>query len=127
MKMHLARKLVLAAVLAATSSLASATNWVGVLKDTPAEEFDDEDLRIFLDTSRKALNEGRDNETLSWDNPETRSRGDITVLRSFDWKTHRCKEVRLNNEAGGRKRTSMLNVCSIDGKWRLLSSSELEK
>ena len=34
-----------------------AQNWVGLLKNTPAERFDEEDLRIFMDTGRKALAE----------------------------------------------------------------------
>jgi surface antigen len=113
--------------LAALAFPVAAQNWVGLLKNTPAERFDDEDLRLFLDTSRKALAEGKDNETMSWENPKTRARGDITVLRRFEWKTHPCREVRLNNEAQGRKGTSTLGLCQVDGKWRLLSSSQMKK
>ena len=111
----------------AASSAAGAQNWVGLLKNTPAERFDDEDLRLFLDTSRKALAEGKENETLSWENPKTRARGDVTVLRSFKWKDYPCKEVKLNNEAQGRKGSSTLGLCQVDGKWRLLSSSQMKK
>ena len=118
---------VLGFLLAALAFPVAAQNWVGLLKNTPAERFDDEDLRLFLDTSRKALAEGKDNETLSWENPKTRARGDITVLRRFEWKTHPCREVRLNNEAQGRKGTSTLGLCQVDGKWRLLSSSQMNK
>ena len=120
-------KSVLGFLMTALAFPVAAQNWVGLLKNTPAERFDDEDLRLFLDTSRKALAEGKDNETLSWENPKTRSRGDITVLRRFEWKTHPCREVRLNNEAQGRKGTSTLGLCQVDGKWRLLSSSQMKK
>ena len=114
-------------ILALAASPALAQNWVGLLKNTPAERFDEEDLRLFLDNARKALNEGQDNQKLSWENPKTRARGDITVLRSFESKGRPCKEVQLHNEAGGRKGDSQLNLCQVDGKWRLLSAQQLKK
>jgi surface antigen len=114
-------------VLLAASPAAVAQNWVGLLKNTPAERFDEEDLRIFMDTGRKALTEGADNQTLSWENPKTRARGDITVLRRFEWKSHPCRELKLHNEAQGRKGDSTLALCQVEGKWRLLSSSQMKK
>ena len=120
-------KVLLAIALALAAVPAAAQNWIGLLKNGPAERFDEEDLRLFLDTSRKALAEGKDNETLSWENPKTRARGEITVLRSFQWKTHPCKELKLHNEAQGRKGDSTLGLCQVDGKWRLLSSSQMKK
>jgi len=77
---------------------AAAQNWVTLLKNTPAESFDDEDLRLFLDTARKALDGGApENQPLGWENPKSRNRGEITVLRSFEWKGRSCKEVRVRH------------------------------
>jgi surface antigen len=118
--------IIAALVLGAASPVANA-QWVALLKNGPAERFDDEDLKIFLDTARKALAEGKDNETLSWENPKTSSRGEITVLRRFEWKTHPCKEVKVHNEAQGRKGTNDFKLCQVDGKWRLLSTSQTKK
>jgi surface antigen len=120
-------RLLLAVLAVALATPVAAQNWVGLLKNTPAERFDEEDLRMFMDTARKALADGKDNETLSWENPKTRARGDVTVLRSFKWKEHPCKEVKLHNEAQGRKGDSTLGLCQVDGKWRLLSSSQMKK
>ena len=117
----------LAIVLALAAAPALAQNWVGLLKNGPAERFDEEDLRLFMDTARKALAEGKDNETLSWENPKTRARGDITVLRTFEWKAHPCKEVKIHNQAQGRKGDTSFGMCQVDGKWRLLSSSQMPK
>jgi surface antigen len=117
----------LAAALAALAPAASAQNWVGILKNTPAERFDEEDLRLFLDASRKALNESPDNQTQSWENPKTRAHGDITVLRSFESKGLPCKEVRVRNEAQGRKGDNKLNLCKKDDKWRLVGTSQIKK
>lgn len=120
------RMLLLAGLLAA-SPLVTAQNWVNLLKNTPAERFDEEDLRIFMDTARKALAEGKENQTLGWDNPKTRARGEITVVRLFEWKAHPCKEVRVYNETPGRKGTNTRHLCQVDGKWRLVTESQLKK
>ena len=71
------RALLLVALVAA-SPMVAAQNWVGLLKNTPAERFDEEDLRIFMDTGRKALAEAADNETVKWENPKTRARRDYS-------------------------------------------------
>jgi surface antigen len=120
-------KLLVAIVLALAASAATAQNWIGLLKNTPAERFDEEDIRLFLDASRKALNEAAENQPQSWENPKTRARGEITVLKSFESKGRPCKEVRVRNEAQGRKGDNKLNLCKVDGKWRLLSASQLGK
>jgi surface antigen len=122
----MARIVILAALIAAASPPAAAQNWVGLLKNTPAERFDEDDLRLFLDHARKALNEAPDNQPVSWENPKTRARGDVTVLSRYQWKSYPCKELRVRNEAAGRKGTNTFNLCSVDGKWRLLSSSQLK-
>ena len=119
--------LLLAAACAALSPAALAQNWIGLLKNTPAERFDEEDLHLFLDASRKALNDTPDKQTVAWENPKTRARGDITVLRSFESKGLPCKEVRVRNEVPGRKGDNKLSLCRVEDKWRLLSASQLKK
>ena len=114
-------------ILALAASPALAQNWVGLLKNTPAERFDEEDLRIFMDAGRKALNETPDNQSVTWENPKTRARGEITVLKSFESKGRPCKEVRVRNEAGGRKGDNKLSLCKVEDKWRLLSASQLKQ
>ena len=120
-------RLFLAVALLAAVFPAAAQNWVGLLKNTPAERFDEDDLRIFLDAGRKALNDTPDSQSVTWANPQTTARGEITVLRSFESKGLPCKEVRVRNEAQGRKGDSKLNLCRKDGKWRLLSAQQLKK
>ena len=124
-------KILIATALAAACALASpaalAQNWIGLLKNTPAERFDEEDLRLFLDMGRKALNETPENQPLTWENPKTGAGGEITVLKSFESKGRPCKEVRVRNHAQGRKGNNKLSLCKVDDKWRLLSASPLEK
>ena len=49
----------IAFVLSAACTVASAASFVGLLKGGPAELFDDVDLHLFLDAARKALDDGR--------------------------------------------------------------------
>jgi len=111
----------------ACASPALAQNWVQLLKNTPAERFDKEDLRIFVATNDKALDETPDGQTLSWENPKTKHHGEITVLRSFESKGRSCKDLRVRNEADGRKGDNKLRWCKVDGNWRLLSASPVAK
>jgi surface antigen len=114
----------LAAAAAAAAPAATAQNWVGLLKNTPAERFDEEDLRLFMDAARKALDEAPEKQPLVWENPRTRARGELTVLRSFESKGRACKDLRVRNEVPGRKGDTRLSFCSVDGKWRLLSAAQ---
>jgi surface antigen len=116
-----------AVLIAAVAAPAAAQNWVRILKNTPAERFDEEDLRLFLDNGRKALAEGKVNETSSWENPKTRARGEITVLRNYESKGRPCRDVRMYNEAQGRKNTSELSLCQVEGKWRLVTAPQPKK
>ena len=121
------RIVIVAAALGLASTQAAAQAWIGLLKNTPAERFQEEDLRLFLEHARKALNEAPDNQPVSWENPQTRARGDITVMKSFEYKGLPCKELRVRNEVPGRKGDNTFNLCNADGKWRLLSASQLKK
>jgi surface antigen len=112
--------------LAAVSLPAFALNWVPLLKNTPAERFDDEDLQMFLVNARKAVNETPDNQTVSWENPKTKHHGDVTVLKSFKKDGRTCKRVRVRNEADGRKASSVVDACQIDGRWRLIGAPKKE-
>jgi len=121
----------LAALLGAACVLAApdaaAQNWVTLLKNTPAESFDDEDLRLFLDTARKVLDGGTpENQPVTWENPKSRNRGEMTVLRSFDSKGRACKEVRVRNESRARKSDNRRILCKVDERWRLVSEAQLK-
>lgn len=108
--------------LAAVSPTATALNWMPVLKNSPGERFDDEDLQLFITTARKTVNEAPDFQTVSWENPDTKHRGNFTILKTFKKDGRTCKQVRVHTEADGRQATSMVDACQIDGKWRLIGA-----
>lgn len=103
--------------------LVSATanaQFVALLKNSPAELFDDMDLRIFLDTARRALDEGAEDKAFAWKNPDTGHGGEFTVLKRFEAKGRDCRQLRVRNEAQGRKSDMRHNLCMVDGRWRLV-------
>ena len=115
------RALVLAAAVLLSAS-AFAQSWRSMMKDTPAERFQDEDWAAFLKQVYKTLDEAADNESRTWERAETRRRGELTVLRSYESKGRRCRELRIRNEGDGRKSDNTFNLCSVQGKWRLVAS-----
>ena len=118
---------ILALAMAAAAAPACAQNVYGTMKGTPAEKFTDEDARLFGEASRKALNEAPVGESVSWSNPATKSHGELKVLKEFTWKESPCRQLRVSNEAQGRKATNALDLCKVAGKWRLVSPTELSK
>jgi surface antigen len=106
-------------VFALASSAASA-QFVALLKNSPAELFDDMDLRIFLDAARRTLDEGAENQTVAWRNPDTGHGGDFTVTKRFESNGRQCRVLRVRNEAQGRKSDMSHNLCMVDGRWRLV-------
>jgi surface antigen len=106
---------------------AAQQGWFSLFRNTPAEQFDDEDLRLFIEASRKALNDTPEQGTVSWENPKTQSRGDVTVLSVFTWQEHPCRKIKVVNEARGRKGTTTPSFCRVDDKWRVVTQSQLAK
>src|SRR5262245_430139 len=98
-----------------------------LLQNSPASMFTDEDRKIFLGAWRRLLEQDADNATESWSNPGNGHGGELTLQRSFEWHGNPCKEVRIRNQAQGRKADSTLNSCKVDGKWRLVSAEQLKK
>jgi len=111
------RLLVLALVLVAGSASAQ---YVALLKNGPAELFDDEDLKLFLEAARKTLDQGGEKQSFAWQNPNTGHRGEFTVLKTFQSKAGACKRIGVHNEAQGRKSDMRHNLCNLDGRWRLM-------
>lgn len=99
---------------------AASAQFVALLKNSPAELFDDMDLRIFLDTARRVLDQGELEKRVAWKNPDTGHGGDFTVMKRFESQGRQCQLLRVRNEAQGRKSDMSHNLCMVDGRWRLV-------
>jgi surface antigen len=121
-----ARAPIVLAWLLALCMPAAAQNWIGLLKNTPAENFNEEDLKLFLEASRKALNEAPAGGTEKWQNPVTGSGGEMKVVKLFTWQDNPCRQIRVSNYTVDRKGSNTLNLCQVEGKWKLLSPSQVK-
>lgn len=115
----------LAAVLLSCAAVvppASAAGWIPLLKNTPAEVFDDDDLRLFLDTGAKALATDETGATFDWKNPDTGAGGSFRALGTApSVQGLPCKRLRMSVYAKKRKEvgTSLTACRTAEGKWRL--------
>jgi surface antigen len=116
----------LALALLFVASAASA-QFVALLQNSPAQLFDDEDLRLFLDAARKALDDGAVDQKYPWQNAKNGHRGEFTVVSKFESQGRTCKRIGVHNEAQGRKSDMRHNLCVVDGRWRLLGDMKKEK
>ena len=113
-----------AAFFALACSGAAAQNWIGLLKNTPAERFNEEDLKLFLEASRKALNDTPAGQSVTWQNPVSGSRGELKVVKTFSWQDNPCRQLRIHSETTDRKGASSLYLCQVQGQWKVLSPSQ---
>ena len=110
----------LLALLLALAATGASAQFVALLKNGPAELYDDEDLTLFLAAARKALDEGGEQQAFPWQNPKTGHRGEFTVLKTFQSNGRDCKRISVHNEAQGRKSDMRHNLCKVDDRWRLM-------
>jgi surface antigen len=103
-----------------------AAGWIAVLKDTPAERFDEEDLGLFAAAAKSALNAGDGAQPVVWSNPSTGSGGSFTELgHSVGKGGEPCKRMRISVYARQRPERSVTWTACRDGTghWQLLKAS----
>jgi len=114
-------------VFALAAAPAAALNPVQILKGGPAEYFNERDLQLFIDTLHKAQDETKPGDPMQWENPETKSRGSITVLEVYESKGMPCKRLRIENQARGRKASGRYNICQVNGKdWKIAPAKKAD-
>lgn len=120
------RALALLAAAAWSTGAAAQRGMSSLIRGTPEELFTEQDNRLRIEAVGKALESAPQGDAVAWSNDATRHRGDVTVTRAFESQGRPCKELRLRSEAGTRKGESHVNACQVDGKWRLVGSSQIQ-
>jgi surface antigen len=101
------------------SAPANALNW-RFLKYSPISFFNDEDWRLLRETGQDALDSQADGAAVSWENPQTRNSGRITLIKTYEANGTTCRQVEVVNHGGGQTGTSVFNFCrNADGNWQL--------
>lgn len=112
----------IAAALLGLGSSAMAAGWVKILKNTPAEAFEDEDLRMFMDNARQTLDAEGEPQLAKWSNPATGAGGSFKVLKQMSAKNGAaCKRVHLTIYAKSRaEKGATATACqTADKRWLL--------
>lgn len=103
-------------------AFANAAGWISILKNTPAETFQDQDLRLFLDTAKQVLEADTEAQTVTWSNPDTGAGGSFLVLgQSIAKDGSLCKRVLFSVYATkSPARKAIWTACkSAKGQWQL--------
>jgi surface antigen len=109
---------VVAAVLACVSGIAAAQN-LRFLGNSPVAYFTDDDMRLFEEAGRLALDTLKTGQSTSWGNPASGASGTIRVARSFEAADGRpCRQLRVRNRARGIEGDARLTLCrSVERGW----------
>ena len=117
--------LTIAVSVIAVSQSISASNlrW---LENTPSSKFTDEDWKLAKASASRALNHMANDETLIWENPETKNHGRLTPLLTFENNGKTCRTLKIENfSANGLSGRSNYDFCKNDeGLWKVLSKGK---
>lgn len=90
------------------------------LNDSAIAQFREADMELFLDTMNASLDGLPDGETRSWENPDTKAQGSIGALRAFEREGQTCRQMRVENNARGRRGVGKWTYCRAPGgRWEL--------
>jgi len=91
-----------------------ASNFNFLHQATPISDFNKQDLEMFKQALRTALNEKKDGEKLAWKNEKTGSSGLINPLLTLEDK---CRNARIINKSKNNIAESRFKFCKTEGKW----------
>jgi hypothetical protein len=116
------RALVYATLIVACAP-AAATGWVKLLARTAAEQFQEDDLRMFLEAGRDALNAAGPPTTVEWSNPKNRTGGSFLVVGEATRSGLPCRRIKFATYAPGYpnplKTWTTWTVCKVDDRWKV--------
>jgi len=92
------------------------------LTDAPIQAMTPADRELFVRSMNRALDQTRDGDSLSWENPSTGARGTITPTSSWQDQGQPCRALQFDNQVKGRSGRSSFSFCKqSDGSWAIVS------
>ena len=116
---------VLALVIVAASPWAVASGWGALLRDSPAVDFNDEDMRLFLAALRQTLDAPGPAQTVSWRNDASGAGGTLLVLGETRLEPFsECRRTRITLHSRRRQGVpAVFTACRDDsGRWLLAAA-----
>ncbi len=113
---------ILGACLCALAAQASALGWISVLKNTPAEDFGEDDIKLFLDQAKLALDDEGPAREFIWSNPASGAGGKFLQLHRSEEADGVCKRMRFTVRSRSiAEQTGVWTLCKLQGRWRVQS------
>jgi surface antigen len=89
------------------------------LKHSPARHFTKQDWEIAKTATRDILENHNQDESVKWDNPDSGSSGDLTIIKEGTSDGKLCKRLKITNRVKKLEHTSSHVFCrQTDGKWK---------
>jgi surface antigen len=90
------------------------------LKYSPVSKFTDKDWEILKETGKKVLNNGKDGETVSWENQESDNHGSFKPVSTSTANGQTCRVIEIRNYSGNLSGKAVYTFCKQDdGKWKV--------
>lgn len=89
------------------------------LANGPLGHMTKSDISIARAEIGKALDTGKDGQTHTWSNPETKASGTIKPTKTFTKDGMRCRATEFTTSAGGERGASTWNLCSTKDGWKV--------
>jgi len=89
------------------------------LANGPMGHLKKSDITIARAEIKKALDTGKDGQTFTWTNPETKATGTIKPTKTFTKDGMRCRATEFATSAGGERGASTWNLCSTKDGWKV--------
>lgn len=92
----------------------------GDLKFLPRNQFSEADEALFRQTLDQVLEQGADGDAVAWRSAESDAGGTIKPLKTLERDGMRCRQVEMENAAGGNTNTLRSTWCkTADGSWKV--------
>ena len=96
---------------------------LGFLDQAPMRFLTDTDTRLLDATVTDVLDNAKDGESRSWAGEDSTNSGTVTALEGFAKDGHQCRRIEivtLAEQASKGRGSSRLDLCKIDGEWKIL-------
>jgi len=97
----------------------AANSWF--TRDMPISKMNAEDVAIMQSAVFAALDSAGDGEVGHWQNAKTGAHGDFSPRSSFMDSGLRCRDLEIENSAGGLNHRSILTLCKTAEGWKIKS------
>ena len=119
----------LAAILTISMGSATLTRAVDLsfLDQAPLRFLTDADMHLLDTTIGQVLEKAKDGESRHWQGKESGNSGTVTAMKSFELEGEPCRRIKIVTFSPSAVRgggEALVDLCKIEGKWKILRMPE---